>query len=69
MNGLRILRREFLKTAGLVIFVSITPMGVKVINASSDKEALRTFKPAVWYEVRSDESVFIYFGNSDMGQG
>lgn len=69
MNELKMSRREFLKTAGLVIAASITPLGVKVVNASTDKEAFKAFKPTVWYEVLPDDSVFIYFGNSEMGQG
>ncbi|MCX7856954.1 MAG: xanthine dehydrogenase family protein molybdopterin-binding subunit [Deltaproteobacteria bacterium] len=69
MKELKLTRRSFLKATGLVIAVSITPFGTKIINASERGSFDGTFKPSVWYEITPDNKVTIYFGNSEMGQG
>ena len=70
----QISRRTFLKESlavtGLTIAVSITPLGVKLLNASEDKKGmLKSFKPNAWFEITPDNKVTITIGNSEMGQG
>lgn len=59
-------RRSFLKGSGLIIAVSITPLGFEIINASERKPI---FKPNVWFEIASDNKITITLGVSEMGQG
>jgi len=48
-------RRTFLKgslaATGLTIAVSVSPLGYRLVNASQGKEALKGFKPNLWYEI------------------
>ncbi len=66
-------RREFLKgslaAAGLTIAVSVGPLGTRLLNASQSKEALKGFRPNIWYEITPDNTVTAFIGNSEMGQG
>ncbi len=66
-------RRQFLKgslaVTGLTIAVSVGPWGTRLLNASQSKEALKGFKPNVWYEITPDNLVTTFIGNSEMGQG
>lgn len=69
MKDLVMTRRSFLKATGLIIAVTMTPFGPKIIKASERKEVEEIFKPTVWYEITPDNRVTIYFGNAEMGQG
>ena len=40
-----------------------------LLNASEGKEALKSFKPNLWYEITPNNNVNIYIGASEMGQG
>jgi isoquinoline 1-oxidoreductase subunit beta len=66
-------RRTFLKgslaATGLTIAVSVTPFGTRLLNASQSKEALKGFKPNIWYEITPNNVVTVYIGASEMGQG
>ena len=61
-------RRSFLKATGLIIAVSVTPLGYTILNAAEKKD-LKVFNPNVWLHITSDNRVNIYIGNSEMGQG
>lgn len=66
-------RRTFLKgslaATGLTIAVSVSPFGYRLLNASQTKEALKGFKPNVWYEITPNNQVSVVIGASEMGQG
>jgi isoquinoline 1-oxidoreductase beta subunit len=68
-----ITRRAFLKgslaATGLTIAVSVGPFGTRLLNASQDKEALKAFRPNIWYEITPKNVVNLYIGQSEMGQG
>jgi isoquinoline 1-oxidoreductase beta subunit len=67
-------RREFLKlltTTGLTLTVIASPMGLKVVKASSynkdDKDG--SFVPNVWLHITEKDDVLIIISKSEMGQG
>ncbi|MDP2267569.1 MAG: molybdopterin-dependent oxidoreductase, partial [Deltaproteobacteria bacterium] len=64
-------RRNFLKgslaAAGMTIAASITPFGIRLLNAKELEKAL--FAPSVFFEVTSDNLVTVSIPNSEMGQG
>jgi len=66
-------RRAFLKgslaATGLTIAVSVSPFGYRLLNASEAKEALKGFKPNLWYEITPNNVVTVFIGASEMGQG
>jgi isoquinoline 1-oxidoreductase subunit beta len=66
-------RRSFLKGSlaftGLTIAVSVSPLGTRLLNASQAKEALKSFKPNLWYEITPNNVVNVFLGASEMGQG
>lgn len=66
-------RRAFLKSSlaatGLTVAVSVGPLGVRLLNASQDKDALKAFKPNIWYEVTPANLIHVFLGPSEMGQG
>jgi isoquinoline 1-oxidoreductase subunit beta len=66
-------RRSFLKGSlaftGLTIAVSVSPLGARLLNASQAKEALKNFKPNLWYEITPNNVVNVFIGASEMGQG
>jgi len=66
-------RRDFLKgslaATGLTIAVSVSPLGYRLVNASQAKEALKGFKPNIWYEITPNNVVTVFIGASEMGQG
>jgi len=66
-------RRTFLKgslaASGLTIAVSVSPFGYRLLNASQSKEALKGFKPNIWYEITPNNVVTVFVGASEMGQG
>jgi len=66
-------RRAFLKgslaATGLTIAVSVSPFGYRLVNASEGKEALKGFKPNLWYEITPNNVMTVSIGASEMGQG
>jgi isoquinoline 1-oxidoreductase beta subunit len=68
-----ITRRAFLKgslgATGLTIAVSVSPLGFRLVNASQGKEALKGFRPFIWYQITPENIVNVYIGASEMGQG
>lgn len=67
-----ITRREFLKTsltgAGLVVAVSMTPFGARLLSAEQiDKDA--SLSPDVWLKITPDDIVHVIVNKSEMGQG
>ena len=64
-------RRQFLKgslaATGLTIMASLTPMGIRLVNASGAKGA--SLKPSALFEITPDNVVKFMFPNSEMGQG
>ena len=68
-----ITRRSFLKgslaATGLTVAVSVSPLGIRLLNASQDKEAMKSFRPNLWYEITPKNVVNVYIGQSEMGQG
>jgi isoquinoline 1-oxidoreductase beta subunit len=64
-------RRNFLQgslaAAGMTIAVSITPFGIKLLNAKELEKAV--FAPGAFFEVTSDNLVTVSIPNSEMGQG
>jgi isoquinoline 1-oxidoreductase beta subunit len=53
----------------LTIAVSVSPFGYRLLNASQSKEALKGFKPNIWYEITPNNVVTVFVGASEMGQG
>ncbi|MCU0594491.1 MAG: xanthine dehydrogenase family protein molybdopterin-binding subunit [Desulfobacterota bacterium] len=68
-----ITRRTFLKgslaATGLTIAASVSPLGITLLNASQSKDALKVFKPNLWYEITPNNVVTVFIGASEMGQG
>jgi len=68
-----ITRRTFLKgslaATGLTIAVSVSPFGIRLLNASQTKDTLKGFKPNIWYEITPNNVVTVFIGSSEMGQG
>lgn len=66
-------RREFLKTsltgAGLVVAVSVTPFGMKLLSAEELAKDSSGFSPNVWLNITPDDVVHIVVNKSEMGQG
>ena len=74
MMNKQISRRDFLKgslaATGLTIAASITPFGIRLVNASEMKEgAAAGFEPSVFYTITPDNVVKVMIPNSEMGQG
>lgn len=68
-----ITRRAFLKgslaATGLTIAVSVGPFGYRLVNASQAKEALKGFRPSLWFEITPKNVITLFMGVSEMGQG
>ncbi len=67
-----ITRREFLQKslagAGLVVAVSVTPLGTRLLSAEEvAKDA--SLSPEVWLKITPDNIVYIVVNKSEMGQG
>jgi isoquinoline 1-oxidoreductase beta subunit len=66
-------RRKFLKGSlafsGLTIAASMTPAGIKLVNASATKKGLSGLKPTAYFEVTPGDIVKIVIPSSEMGQG
>lgn len=67
-----ITRREFLQKsltgAGLVVAVSITPFGIRLLSAAEAEKA-GPFSPAVWLRITPENIVYVIVNKSEMGQG
>ena len=70
MKNTSISRRFFLKgsLAGLTLAVSVGPFGLRLVNASDEKD-IAGFHPNAWFTITPDNKVTIFIGNSEMGQG
>jgi isoquinoline 1-oxidoreductase beta subunit len=69
-----ITRRQFLHEslagAGLVVAVSVTPSGVRLLRAEEmRKEIPVVFSPSAWIEITPNNIVTIVVNKSEMGQG
>jgi isoquinoline 1-oxidoreductase beta subunit len=66
-------RRTFLKgslaASGLTIVAYVTPLGTKLVSASSEEGAMDGFKPSAFYQITPDNVVKVMVPNSEMGQG
>ncbi|MFH1035204.1 MAG: xanthine dehydrogenase family protein molybdopterin-binding subunit [Pseudomonadota bacterium] len=62
-------RRAFLKGTGLVLATVATPLGIELLNLSPSLAADSTFKPHAFLEIAADETVTIWVGQSELGQG
>ena len=66
-------RREFLKgslaASGLTIIASVTPFGIKLVNASGMKEGADGLSPSAFFQITPDNVVKVMVPNSEMGQG
>lgn len=62
-------RRSFLKSAGLVIATAATPAGLQLLNVSSGWAGDKNFKPHAFLEIAPDETVTIWVGQTELGQG
>jgi isoquinoline 1-oxidoreductase beta subunit len=62
-------RRNFLKGAGLVIAASAAPAGIQLLNISKGMAAAPNFKPHAFLEIAPDESITIWMGQTELGQG
>jgi isoquinoline 1-oxidoreductase beta subunit len=58
-----------LAATGLTIAVSVSPFGIRLLNASQTKDTLKGFKPNIWYEITPNNVVTVFIGSSEMGQG
>lgn len=67
-----ITRRQFLKNsltgAGLVVAVSVTPFGTRLLSAAEAEKA-GPFNPVVWLRIAPDNVVHVIVSKSEMGQG
>ena len=67
--GKQVTRRGFIKGAGLVIATAATPAGVQLFNVSKGLAASTDFKPHAFLQIAPDESVTIWIGQTELGQG
>ena len=68
-----ITRREFLQKsltgAGLVVAVSITPFGTRLLSEAEAQKEAALFSPEVWIRITPDNVVTMVVNKSEMGQG
>ncbi len=68
-----ITRREFLQKsltgAGLVVAVSITPFGTRLLSEAEAQKEAALFSPEVWIRITPDNVVTLVVNKSEMGQG
>ena len=67
-------RREFLQKSlsgtGLVIAVSISPFGTRLLSAAEmEKQTSDLFSPSVWLRITPDNVIHAIINKSEMGQG
>jgi isoquinoline 1-oxidoreductase beta subunit len=65
----QVTRRGFLKGAGLVIATAATPAGIQLLNVSNGLAAEASFKPHAFLEIAPDETLTIWMGQTELGQG
>ena len=65
-----ITRRSFLKQSSLVIAVTTLSSPLRLFNASSVKAASELpFKPHAFLEIATDDTVTVWVGQTELGQG
>lgn len=64
-----ITRRGFLKSAGLFIAAAATPAGIQLLNLSNSWAGDKNFKPNAFLEIAPDETVTVWVGQTELGQG
>jgi len=62
-------RRSFLRGAGLLLAVATNPMGIQLLNVSGALAAEKNFKPHAFLEIATDDTVTIWVGQTELGQG
>ncbi len=63
-------RRDFIKTGSLVIAVTALPAGLSLFRVSAAKaDSIESFKPHAFVEVARDETVTVWLGQTNLGQG
>ncbi|MGD8561278.1 MAG: xanthine dehydrogenase family protein molybdopterin-binding subunit [Desulfarculaceae bacterium] len=62
-------RRSFLKGAGLIIATAATPAGIQLMNLSQGLAAGVNFKPHAFLQIAPDETVTVWMGQTELGQG
>ena len=65
----QVTRRGFLKGAGLLLAVAATPAGMELVNASRGWAGTGNFKPHAFLEIAPDETVTVWVGQTELGQG
>lgn len=66
----KISRRTFIKTGSLIIAISATSSSLNLLNVSlSSAGAEAVFKPHAFLEIAEDETVTIWVGQTNLGQG
>ena len=65
----QVTRRGFIKGAGLVIASAAASTGVQLMNLSQGLAGEVSFKPHAFLEIAPDESVTIWVGQTELGQG
>jgi isoquinoline 1-oxidoreductase beta subunit len=61
-------RRQFLKNGCLVLAVAAVPGGVTLVNLST-ASAAGNFKPHAFLEIAPDDSITVWVGQTNLGQG
>ncbi|KIX12962.1 xanthine dehydrogenase family protein molybdopterin-binding subunit [Dethiosulfatarculus sandiegensis] len=64
-----ITRRLFLKSTGLVLAVAASPTGIRLFNPAVARAEGKNFKPHAFLEIAPNETVIIWVGQTEMGQG
>ena len=64
-----ITRRSFLQGSGLALATVATPLGWEFLSLSPAQAAAGVFKPHAFLEIAADETVTIWLGQSELGQG
>ena len=64
-----ITRRGFLQGTGLALATVATPLGWELLGLSPAQAAAGAFKPHAFLEIAADETVTIWLGQSELGQG
>ncbi len=63
-------RREFLKRSSLVVAVAAVPGSLSLFNASPSLGGADTpFKPNAYVEIATDDTVTVWIGQTNLGQG
>ena len=66
----KISRRKFLQKSSLIIAISATSSSLNLLNVSlSNAGSQATFKPHAFLEIATDETVTVWVGQTNLGQG